>query len=216
MTTAADFLAAIIAQPKCDATRLIFADWLEENGEPERAEFIRVQCELAKRECVDVWCEKIYREKCPIGTPCEYAKECDGLRRRERELLDRADEGDELPHRIRWLVAENPSYTLEGALSPRWSRGFVSEVTCRWSDWQAHHEQIRATQPVTTVRLTTWPQTCGDASGNMYLLDIGHRTAVVKSNDVQPPTWEGLAEMLVKATWPGIDFVLPVASPAAI
>ena len=25
---------------------LIFADWLEENGQAERAEFIRVQCEL--------------------------------------------------------------------------------------------------------------------------------------------------------------------------
>src|SRR5262245_17894644 len=42
------FLPDIIANPDDDAPRLIYADWLEENGEPERAEFIRVQCELAR------------------------------------------------------------------------------------------------------------------------------------------------------------------------
>lgn len=42
------FIAAIIARPDDDLPRLIFADWLDENGETERAEFIRVQCELAR------------------------------------------------------------------------------------------------------------------------------------------------------------------------
>ena len=47
---AAPFLAAIRAAPDDDAPRLIYADWLDEHGQPERAEFIRVQCELARRE----------------------------------------------------------------------------------------------------------------------------------------------------------------------
>jgi uncharacterized protein (TIGR02996 family) len=42
------FLQAVIENPEDDAPRLIFADWLEEHGQPERAEFIRVQCELAR------------------------------------------------------------------------------------------------------------------------------------------------------------------------
>jgi uncharacterized protein (TIGR02996 family) len=41
------FLEAIRAEPDDDAPRLVFADWLEEQGDP-RAEFIRVQCELAR------------------------------------------------------------------------------------------------------------------------------------------------------------------------
>jgi uncharacterized protein (TIGR02996 family) len=41
-------LAAIWAHPHEDAPRLIYADWLEEHGQAERAEFIRVQCELAR------------------------------------------------------------------------------------------------------------------------------------------------------------------------
>src|SRR5262245_14711379 len=36
----------ICACPADDTPRLVYADWLEENGEPDRAEFIRVQIEL--------------------------------------------------------------------------------------------------------------------------------------------------------------------------
>ncbi len=43
------FIQAIIAEPEDDAPRLVYSDWLEERGDP-RAEFIRVQCALARRE----------------------------------------------------------------------------------------------------------------------------------------------------------------------
>jgi uncharacterized protein (TIGR02996 family) len=41
------FLSAILANPDDDLPRLVFADYLDESGDAERAEFIRVQCELA-------------------------------------------------------------------------------------------------------------------------------------------------------------------------
>jgi uncharacterized protein (TIGR02996 family) len=40
------FLQAIVAEPDDDGLRLMYADWLEENGDP-RGEFIRLQCALA-------------------------------------------------------------------------------------------------------------------------------------------------------------------------
>ena len=46
MTHNEAFLHAIIENPDDDAPRLVYADWLEERGDP-RGEFIRVQCELA-------------------------------------------------------------------------------------------------------------------------------------------------------------------------
>ncbi|QJW93378.1 TIGR02996 domain-containing protein [Frigoriglobus tundricola] len=38
------FLAAIKAEMFDDTPRLVFADWLQENGDEDRAEFIRLQC----------------------------------------------------------------------------------------------------------------------------------------------------------------------------
>jgi len=46
MSDEAALLAAIIAHPDEDTPRLIYADWLHENGQPERAEFIRLQIEI--------------------------------------------------------------------------------------------------------------------------------------------------------------------------
>jgi uncharacterized protein (TIGR02996 family) len=41
------FLEDIVEHPDDDAPRLIYADWLEDNGDPQRAEFIRAQHALA-------------------------------------------------------------------------------------------------------------------------------------------------------------------------
>ncbi len=72
------FVAAVAASPEDDLPRLVFADWLDENGDPERAEFIRVQCELAKAA---VWQDTDFR---------------DALLARMRALL--------AAHRKRWMA----------------------------------------------------------------------------------------------------------------
>ena len=41
------FLRAILDSADDDAPRLIYADWLDDQGHAERAEFIRIQCALA-------------------------------------------------------------------------------------------------------------------------------------------------------------------------
>src|SRR5262249_19642480 len=45
----ASLLGAVLAQPDDDAVRLVYADFLEENGQAHRAEFIRLQCEIAEQ-----------------------------------------------------------------------------------------------------------------------------------------------------------------------
>ncbi len=47
------FLRACQDAPEDDAPRLIFADYLEENGHSERAAFIRLQCEIAQRQAAE-------------------------------------------------------------------------------------------------------------------------------------------------------------------
>lgn len=48
MTHDEAFIQAIREAPDDDAPRLIYADWLEEHGQADRAEFIRIQCRLAR------------------------------------------------------------------------------------------------------------------------------------------------------------------------
>jgi len=47
MTEREMLLRAVCENPDEDTPRLVFADWLQENGEEERAEFIRLQCHAA-------------------------------------------------------------------------------------------------------------------------------------------------------------------------
>jgi uncharacterized protein (TIGR02996 family) len=48
MTPDNPFLQALLAQPDDDTLRLAMADWLDEQDQPARAEFVRVQVELAR------------------------------------------------------------------------------------------------------------------------------------------------------------------------
>jgi uncharacterized protein (TIGR02996 family) len=68
LSTAQDFHDAIIASPDDDTPRLAYADWLDEQGDTARAEFIRVQIALAR-----------------IGEDDERRKD---LRARERKLQE--------------------------------------------------------------------------------------------------------------------------------
>lgn len=48
MTEREALLRAVCEDPDDDTPRLVFADWLDENGEPERAELIRLQVLMAQ------------------------------------------------------------------------------------------------------------------------------------------------------------------------
>jgi uncharacterized protein (TIGR02996 family) len=74
MTTTDALLAAVIEEPDEDAPRLVLADWLDEHGDSDRAEFVRVQIE---------------RDRLPPRDPRRGV-----LRKREGQLLAR--------HRAEW------------------------------------------------------------------------------------------------------------------
>ncbi|VTR94454.1 unnamed protein product [Gemmata massiliana] len=50
MSDEAAFLAALKANPVDDTARLVYADWLDENGEPVRAEYLRFVVTTARNE----------------------------------------------------------------------------------------------------------------------------------------------------------------------
>src|SRR5690348_667092 len=64
MTEDEAFLQDVLAHPDDDTPRLVYADWLDEHGDPDRAEFIRLQIELARMEEWDArWPDLKRREK---------------------------------------------------------------------------------------------------------------------------------------------------------
>jgi uncharacterized protein (TIGR02996 family) len=99
------FVRAIAESLYDDVPRLIYADWLEEHGDPERAEFIRVQCELE-----------------PIRDQYEIARAAE-LHTHEKELL-RA-------HRREWFgpALEGWDRWREDGASAEFRRGFVDTIS---------------------------------------------------------------------------------------
>ncbi len=88
MTASTDesaLLAAIAADLEDDTVRLVYADWLQEHDQEDRAELIRVQCEKAKHpgmNCGDLYCSR----RSPEGL-CDSCSRFDYLCRRENKLI---------------------------------------------------------------------------------------------------------------------------------
>jgi uncharacterized protein (TIGR02996 family) len=124
------FLAAIAAEPADDTPRLVFADWLDEHGDPDRAEFIRVQC--ARLRNAD-------------GGGDLPASELARLETRERELLSR--------NKDRWL---QPLRDLKArtSLYGEFSRGFVNDLIVETATFLARGDELWRHSPVTALRLT--------------------------------------------------------------
>ena len=151
-------MAAICANPEEDAPRLIFADYLEEQGETARADFIRVQCELAELDGDGTQCPVCYwsirQDGCQVGN-CSYRpdkhhydypgwsqrqKGYHELRQRERELWESQFQNGEwviMPELAGrdWhvcLPTDNLASATEAGLLPILvvRRGFVAEIRC--------------------------------------------------------------------------------------
>lgn len=136
MTDGEAILAAILDAPDDDAVRLVYADWLEENGEADRAEFIRVQVRLATMPAAALTTDDLLAETYPGEALARAAaREAPGrrlYRLRERELLAalgwRAALGAGRPD---GLVPEGARYADHVTLS----RGFVSAVRLPLAAW---------------------------------------------------------------------------------
>ncbi len=122
-------MAAIASDPDEDTPRLVYADWLDENGDPEQAEFIRGQ--IARHQNSDAKGDL---------TPGELAR----LATRERVLLAQ--------NRNRWL---QPLHGLNahGRVYGDFSRGFVNEVVIDAAVFAERGDELWALSPVTELHL---------------------------------------------------------------
>jgi len=124
----------IVESPEDDVPRLVFADWLEEHGEEDRAEFIRLQCAIARRLSAE-------------GTVRDDEAFC-VMWDRQSELLR--------THRHRW-VRELPEW-VEAQF---FRRGFVAGVRVAAERWLDTGDELLAMTPVEQVAFTDSPRHFG-------------------------------------------------------
>jgi uncharacterized protein (TIGR02996 family) len=119
------FLRAIEAEPDDDAVRLVFADWLEENGDADRARFIRLQCEHHR-----------LKEAAPRGS----ARRRQELEHKINTLLKR--------HREEWTAGLPAWAQKEG-----FERGFLHVWQMTGKQFLEGAGRIRAVAPLDTLFL---------------------------------------------------------------
>jgi uncharacterized protein (TIGR02996 family) len=123
-----NLLAAIRAAPEDDTVRLVYADWLEEQGGLEQrqlAEFIRVQIRLARD---------------PLSSRERYT-----LARRQEELID--------AHASRWIGEALIQEKVLTPLQVGFRRGFVEVVRLSLPRWLNHGERILERHPLRELNL---------------------------------------------------------------
>jgi uncharacterized protein (TIGR02996 family) len=123
MTPDDAFLQAIIETPDDDTPRLVYADWLEDQGQPERAEFIRVQIALATLPEAD----RLRRQE---------------LKARERQLLKQHEHGQDWTGSL-WQLTEDYEFR----------RGFVEAIAIVADFFLQRAEVLFRAAPVREVRL---------------------------------------------------------------
>ena len=211
ITTIEDkLLEDVIAYPDDDGPRLILADWWEENGQEERAEFVRIQCDLSQfdeyrfpdcHHCnIDsghVWCSALAR-----GLNYWMI-----LRQREKELLDASGQDWLLPlarvlgvplspgrykgSRYRYIGTRMLTWGEGGPdCNISWGRGFVAEVKLPLNTWKEHGKNIIKQHPIKVVHLTDKGVWTPLATRPRCAWAVGHGETELSRSFILPP-WLG-------------------------
>jgi uncharacterized protein (TIGR02996 family) len=121
-----DLLRCVLEEPHEDSPRLVLADWLEENGQFHRAEFIRLEIKLARR----------------LGAANGEAALNDEEEQRYKEAC-MVVKGERLAER--WF---------DYPISIAWRRGFAEAITIACNYFMLHAKELFSSFPILEVKLT--------------------------------------------------------------
>lgn len=201
------FVRAMRAAPDDDTVRLVAADWLEEYGAGEWAEYVRVACEFDKRP-------RSRRDNDP-----RYMTVPAWERLRERlSYLFRDKDVPPLPAFMREPVGgvyrqvyqnRNGFESDPGPLALMCVRGFISEVRATSEEWLAHGDAVYTAQPVTRVVLTTAPQPALADRWRRWLHDRREMVGAIADEYERVMSETSYDEFCLSKMWPGVSFTLP-------
>lgn len=180
MSTDSGFLQDVQQDPDNDAPRLIYADWLEENGNSERAELIRLQCERAHpdRE-IDALCRYLAR-----WSKNRNVKEMSADDRNYYDLLHAwlQDENASLPaptaEEKKLLKSHQKKWIGKLPFVVEFHRGFPEMLSLSVRDYLEHVDALERISPVQSIRITSFDPVDEDQRENLgeeehYELEVG-------------------------------------------
>lgn len=158
------FLTDIITHPADDTPRLIYADWLTDQGQEIRAEFIRRQIALARTGLTNCPTPKRAR-RLDVRLRCGSCQFCKAMIAAEEMSVECKDVADMKCVDYAYTLTDgNTKQTLRNVDYNRDSsvgdpffhiwRGFVRVVYCTHSTWLQHGRTIAQFHPVEEVYLT--------------------------------------------------------------
>lgn len=164
MSQGNELLRAILMNPKCDTTRLVYADWLQDNGDPDRAEFIRIQVGFS---------QGLYKGKPLTEMPDKVVNH---LASTEYKFVERMandwfllKELSGRKHNIyqkQFFIEDffRPRISLRAPRLPRWSsrdgdiklmitNGFVTEISLPLNSFLTNANALFQSQPIENVKI---------------------------------------------------------------
>lgn len=149
MTTLTDgeaLLRAIIDNPADDDRRLVYADWLEDDGRSRRAQWVRLAVRLPHCSFVELTRDDPF---VLLGIQPGEARPLDGW----------DDDGRPKTVTRTWMWGESEEmglivHDLGRGMDYRCERGFVERVRCPLAAWLAHGPALAKAHPLTALTLT--------------------------------------------------------------
>jgi uncharacterized protein (TIGR02996 family) len=210
----AALLQAIREAPDDDAPRLVYADWLDEHGAPERAEFIRVCVELIRvRQAAAA----------ARGLDRGLAARLDQLEDRKADVFYRRRPAAVGPYPAGWrcLLApparDDPSYARRHTAGAIFlARGLGELVVAQADKWVARGDQILAAHPVREVRLAGEPAAVGLGGRRGVRGDPARRRFTAAAVDAAGRPGEPPVAGLLRCRWPAVKTwqFFPAPDPA--
>lgn len=197
----AAFLSAIKAEPDCDTHRLVYADWLQEQGREDRAQLIRTQ--IRHDHAV------LPRLSAPWATTTRQ-------QRAEKSVIVQHGRSLKCAEQLRRDVSVEllGQHYRAGVLW--WERGFLGLVSCSWKLWAAIGDDLTAREWVPYVILGQTPgvltQTCPSLGAPApWCVGYSLRKTLwswetLGKPAINPHDEDALAKCICEAEWPGTQF----------
>lgn len=160
MQTNPDLYAQILADPFDDSPRLVYADWFDEHGEPERAEYIRLAIELSRIPVEQ--CDRISSGCLVVGIGQNAIAAGHGFRCRGYAISERMEV---LFKQFDWDVLNG----LGTGIRLKYERGFPSAIKLTMPDFMNSRECRRCAGAGDVLHPTHYRQPCkecGDGKSN--------------------------------------------------